>query len=504
MNFGALRTLIIYGIILPLAVFIGYTLSGDLTRNSFAVLAAIGFILLLPALLKWHYAVLVFSLNSSITIFFFPGKPTLWMLMGGINFGLAVLARVMQKRRAFLSAPSITFTLLALLLVVVITAKFTGGISVMAMGGTSYGGKGYYFIIGAILAYFGLVSQPIPLEKARFYLALFFLPVVIFSLGSTLIYFAGQPFYFLYLLFPVGFASYQASTEGSLAGVRFAGVWPAAAAVIHYLLAVFGVRGVLAKGWRWMLLLAVVVLGTMAGFRSFLLLFLVLFAVLFVLEGLLRSPLFPALVLVGALGLLALTPFATRLPRAMQRTLSFLPIEIDPLVRRDADGSVDWRVTMWQATLPELPKYFWIGKGYSVNPTDLYLAQQAALRGRAAQHSGSLAAGDYHNGPLSVYIPFGSFGCLAFLAFLGAGLRALSLNYRYGNPALEKTNRFFFAFFLTKIIFFFSVFGSLYSDLPQLVAPLGLCIALNGGICRKPATVSKPVVFRGNLRLKPA
>jgi hypothetical protein len=503
-NTAALRTLIIYGIILPLAVFIGYVVAGDLSYSSFGLLAAIGLILLLPALLKWHYAALVFSLNSSVTIFFLPGQPTLWMLMGGINFGLAVLYRVMQKRRAFISAPSITIPLLAILAVVIITGKLRGGFSSMALGGSSYGGKGYYFIIGAIIAYFGLISQPIPVERAKHYVALFFLPIVVFSLGSTLIYFAGPSFYFLYLLFPVGFASFQAESETAGSVVRFAGIGSAAAAIANYLLATGGIRGVIRNWWRLIVLILALLAGTLAGFRSVLLLFLVVFMILFVMEGLLRSPLFPALIVVMIIGFVVVSPFASKLPRAMQRTLSFLPLDIDPFVRSDAEGSVAWRVEMWRAMLPELPKYIWIGKGYSISPTDLYLAQQAALRGRAAAHEAALAAGDYHSGPLSLYVPFGSFGVLAFLAFLTAGLRATLLNYRYGNPGLRNINRFLFAYFVTKVIFFFGVFGGFYGDMPQLTGLLGLCIALNGGICRKPEVVQRPVVFRGSLRLKSA
>lgn len=504
MNTTALRTLVIYGIILPLAVMIGWMLSGDLTQGSFAILAGIVFVLLLPALLKWHYAMMVFSLNSAVTIFFFPGKPSLWMLMGGINFGIAILHRVMQKRRAFISAPSITISLLIILAIVVATGNLRGGFSVMAMGGTSYGGKGYYFIIGAIITYFGLVSQRIPLEMAKTYVALFFLPIVVFSLGSMLIYFAGPAYYFLYILFPVGFASYQAGTEYAGNVVRFAAVWPAAGAITNYLMAIYGVRGTLGKWWRLLLLLAALVIGTLAGFRSFLLLFAIVFIILFYMEGLLRSPLFPALVLISALSVLAVAPFASKLPRAMQRTLSVLPFDIDPGVRSEAQGSVEWRVDMWRAVLPDLPKYIWIGKGFAISPTDLYLAEQASLRGRSPSFATSMLAGDYHNGPLSVYVPFGSFGSLAFLFFLVTGLRAMLSNYRYGNSALNNINRFLYAFFLTKVIFFFTIFGSFYSDLPQLIGPLGLCIALNGGICRKPETKEQPVVFRGSLRLKTA
>lgn len=503
MNTAALRALIIYGIILPLAVFIGYMLSGDITQGSFAILAAIAFILLLPALLKWHHEALVLSLNSAVTIFFLPGKPSLWMLMGGINFSIAILHRIMQKRRTFLSAPSITISLLAILVVVLVTGQLQGGFSAMAFGGSSYGGKGYYFIFASIIAYFGLISQRIPLERANLYVGLFFLPILVFSLGSTLIYFAGPSFYILYVLFPVGFASYQASSEFSGGIVRFAGLWPAAAAISNHLLAVYGIRGVIGSWWRLLLLMVVLVAGTMAGFRTFLLLFALVFAVLFYLEGLLRSPLFPALVLILVTGFLVVSPFASKLPQAMQRTLSILPFDLDPEVRRDATGTVEWRVDMWRAVLPDLPKYIWIGKGYALDPTQIYLTHQAELRGRVAGWETTKLVGDYHNGPLSVFVPFGSFGLLAFLAFLGVSLRALLANYRHGDPALKNINRFLYAFFLAKAIFFFAVFGSFHSDLPQLIGPLGLCIALNGGICRKPQTAPRPVVFRGNLQLRP-
>ena len=59
----------IYAIVLPLAVFIGWIVAGDMTKSSFAVLTAIVFVLLLPFLLKFHYQVLIFSWNTFITIF---------------------------------------------------------------------------------------------------------------------------------------------------------------------------------------------------------------------------------------------------------------------------------------------------------------------------------------------------------------------------------------------------------------------------------------------------
>jgi len=271
-NTATLRTLVIYAVTLPLAVFIGWMVAGDMTRTSFAVLAAIVFVLLLPVLLKWHYPVMVFSWGTFITIFFLPGEPALWMLMAGINFGIAILHRILQKRQAFLSAPSITASLLVFMTIVLITAKLRGGIGVHAFGSNVYGGKGYIFILAGIIGYFAFASQAIPAERAKLYVALFFLSGLVTGV-SNLIYFAGESFYFLFLIFPVSFAATQAASEYGGYISRIAGFGPAACSVGFYFLAVNGVRGTLRKWWRVLLLLLVLALGAMSGFRSTLALF---------------------------------------------------------------------------------------------------------------------------------------------------------------------------------------------------------------------------------------
>lgn len=505
MNSGLLRTLVIYAVILPLAVLIGWMAVdlADWDRTSFAVFAAIMFVLLLPALLKWHYPVMVVSWSTFITIFFLPGQPGLWMLMAAINFGIAILNRIIQKRPAFISAPSITLSLLALAAVVIITAQLHGGMGMKILGSASYGGKAYYFILIGIVGYFAFASQPIPPERAKFYARLFFLSGMI-TAGSTLIYYAGPSFYFLFLVFPVGFAAVQALTDTVGGIARIAGLTVAASACSYYLLSVHGIRGVLQKWWRILLLLVALGLGTLGGYRSTVILFVMVVGILFMAEGLLRSPIFPALLLVGCLGFALLLPISTKLPLPMQRSLSFLPMKVDSRVRADADGSIDWRLEIWRALLPDLPKYFWLGKGYEIDPTDIFLTNQAILRSRAQSYEGALLVGDYHSGPLSVYVPFGFFGMLAFVVFLGAAIRGLYRNYRYGREELRTINRFMFAFFCARVIFFFVAFGGLSGELYVLTGLIGLSVALNNGICRKPEFVPKPVRFRGNLELRPA
>ena len=146
-------------------------------------------------------------------------------------------------------------------------------------------------------------------------------------------------------------------------------------------------------------------------------------------------------------------------------------------------------------------KYLWLGKGYSINPTDLYLTEQAVRRNRSPGYAGAILSGDYHSGPLSVCVPFGVFGSLVFLAFLVVSIRALYLNFRYGSEELRTINRFLFACFCGRTIFFFVAFGALAYDFFIFTGIVGLSVALNRGICRKPAFVPTPVRFRGNLEL---
>ena len=500
----------IYAIVLPLAVFIGWLVAGDMTRSSFATLSAIIFLLLLPVLLKFHYPILIFSWNTFITIFFLPGEPALWMLMAAINFGLAILHRIIQKRQAFLPASSITIALLVLGAAVLGTAVLRGGIGVQALGSSTIGGKGYYLIFASILGYFAIASQAIPLDRAKLYVALFFLSGLI-SAGSNLIYWAGPSFYFLFALFPVGFASVQAGSESAGQISRIAGFGTAASASIFCLLALNGVRGVVTKWWRVLLVLALIPVAAMGGYRTTIVLIGLTLMTLFVVEGLLRTAYFPTLLLAGLLSFAMLIPVASYLPNPMQRALSFLPwLKLNPFVRYEAEGSTEWRLLMWKAMQPDLPKYLFLGKGYALNATDLYLAEESVRRQRSPAFYSAIVSGNYHSGPLSVYIPFGGFGSLAFITFLVVSIRALYLNCRWGIEQLKTLNRFLLAYFVTRVIFFFAAFGSISTDLSAFTGLVGLSVALNRGVCRRPtAPLPSPVRLRrtfdgGSVQPRPA
>jgi len=218
-----------------------------------------------------------------------------------------------------------------------------------------------------------------------------------------------------------------------------------------------------------------------AGFRSAFILFLMTFALLFYLEKLHRTWLLVPVIFVLLTGGGLLVLIAPRLPFAVQRSMAFLPIPLDPVAKMDAQSSTGWRWQMWMEVMPEIPRYLILGKGYSFSATDI-------ARARGNMESFELV-GDYHNGALSVILPFGIFGSIAFVWLLFAAGRVIYENYRFGDPAFHNINVFLFAYFVVKAIFFFTIFGSLHSDLPLFLGLLGLSISLNGGVA-KPAVES--------------
>jgi O-antigen ligase len=173
------------------------------------------------------------------------------------------------------------------------------------------------------------------------------------------------------------------------------------------------------------------------------------------------------------------------MPLSVQRAVSFLPINVDPQTKQSAQVSTEWRLELWRNALPEVSRYFFKGKGYALDPEELWSLVDVANRGASDSEAIMAYAGNYHNGALSVVIPFGIYGALAFLWFLVAGGWVLRQNYRHGDPALRTINAFLFAYFLARVFLFFIIFGEFDNDLFYFTGLLGLSISLNGGVARR-------------------
>ena len=220
----------------------------------------------------------------------------------------------------------------------------------------------------------------------------------------------------------------------------------------------------------------------------------------FFLEGLHKTKLMAVFVSIGLLGALALIPLADKLPYTFQRTLSVLPYKVSTAARMDAEDSSQWRITMWKALLPEIPQYLLLGKGYVISPVDynFVLGADVATHTTFAQNQGLALAEDFHNGPISIIIPFGIWGCIAFVWFIAAGTWAVYRNYRYGDPSLQVLNTFLLASFLEQTLFFLLIYGDFSKGMLIFSGILGLSVAFNGGVRRRVRAVQpSPETQRG-------
>jgi hypothetical protein len=223
----------------------------------------------------------------------------------------------------------------------------------------------------------------------------------------------------------------------------------------------------------------------------------------FCFEGLIRSRLMPIMVL-GLLLAGGLTVgFSDKLPGPFQRCLTILPLKLNPDVRLNAEASTNWRLQIWESLLPQIPRYLLLGKGLGIDSNDLNSYQDLGNDQVGGEVGGGFTvAGDYHNGPLSLIIPFGIWGCIAFLWFLVAGLKVMWANYKYGDPDLRRINVFLLSYFIAKIVVFFFVFGGFYLDMFGFAGVVGLAVSLNGGVA-KPVRVTRPRVVFNRFRPLP-
>src|SRR4029077_2244465 len=140
-----------------------------------------------------------------------------------------------------------------------------------------------------------------------------------------------------------------------------------------------------------------------------------------------------------------------------QRALAFLPLELSADARTDAEGSSEWRLEMWKGLLPQVPQHLLLGKGYAITQEDFQMmGMDTSFRSADASQQGLALSFDYHNGPLSVVIPFGIWGFVAFCWFLWSTCWVMYSNFRYGDPALKTINTFLFADLIRHVLMFFT------------------------------------------------
>lgn len=480
-TFAVSRNHLIFGLCLPIALLLGYLLADAQDPMSLFVVGVAFVILSIPLLMKWYHPLLVFAWNLNAYPAL-PGRPALWAMLAFIGLLVAVLNRALDQDNRVAPVPSLTFPVVAVLIVVILTATATGGIGIGSLGSSTVGGKKFFHLIAAILGFFVLASRAVPPSRAPLYVALFFLPGIMAAAGRIATW-MGPAGNIIYFFFPPDVEQeLVASAEVVFsADIRLRGVATGASLVFLWVLARIGVGGLFdwSKPWRLLILPLILFTAGLGGFRSVVIYMLLTFVILFYLEKLWRTRVALVLVVTALVLGATLAVVADKLPFSVQRTLSFLPLDFDPAIKLDAENSSEWRLDMWREAVKQVPTYLFKGKGYAYTADDLYMSNFSVYSGRARNWETALLTGDYHNGPLSLLIPFGIYGLIAFLWLLLAGGRFLYKNYRDGMPELRRINALLFACFLARALFFMTIYGAIASDLAIFTGILGLSIALN-------------------------
>ena len=501
---AAMKMLITYAVCIPLAIFVGYLLTNPMDYGTLGFLAFVLAALLSPIFIKWHYPILIFGLGCPVVLFFLPTRPPLWQAVVVLSLSIAIVERTLSSGRRFISVPAMTMPLMFLLGTIVLTMELTGGIGFHQFGSSGGGGKKYVYCFTGIAIFYALVSRGIPKNKRNLYIFLFFLSAVlnIFGdIGPSL----PQPFSYVNLLIPPSSAALDNSA--GFGSIRLGYVSSACNAVLFWMLARYGIRGIFlsAAQWRLPVFCLMTAASQLGGFRSVLITFIFIFIFLFFIERLHRTKLLFVFLLGGTLVAGITVPFAGHLPKAMQRSLAFLPfVNVDSEVRMDAEGSSEWRLQIWRDLIPQIPEYLLLGKGYSFTEADFQYMGGGAYAGQAnaasqldATQQALALSSDFHSGPLSTLIGFGVWGAIGLLWLMAATVWLLYRNYRYGDPELQTINAFLLAHCVTSIIIFFFVFGAFQNDIGNFAKLAGLSVALNWGV-RRPS--ARPVAVQ---RLKP-
>jgi hypothetical protein len=437
-------------------------------------------VLLTPLLMKWYHSALIIFWNSAFCL---PlvGAPPLWIGLVLLGMIFMMLSICVDPRRQWLNKNPVAWSLIGLGVVILATALLTGGVGLRILGSTTYGGKKYIYIAVAIAGYFVLTSQRVPKSRAVIFASLFFLSSATSLIGDFVSRFSGKLSALGY--FVSGNAGGASVGPGVIASglERYSGLVGVSNAACLFLLSRFGLKGILdlTKPWRLALVFLFFAAGLLAGYRSFIGALLLTFVVAFFVEGLHRTRYLFLAVVMGGLCLAGLAAYATRLPLSIQRSLSFLPIEISPVAANSAVSSLEWRIEMWKDLAMDVPRYLLKGKGYVIDPNDLFFSAQNAGQGFDLPAEWAIVAGDYHNGPLSILIPFGIWGAIAFGWFLYVSIRLLYRNCKKCDPALLSINRALFACFVVRAVFFVFLVGGLHGDLPYFISIVGLAICLN-------------------------
>lgn len=314
------------------------------------------------------------------------------------------------------------------------------GSGIRMLGSSTWGGMIYVNIFAGIAFYFAIQGLTISKKQIRWVLW-----------GSALCGLLGA------LSALQGWAT-EVEGETSVGASRLSWLRPLVWAFLPLVFAIKWKKWVSALLW-----LAVVGAIAATGFRSQLVAVMAITGI----YGFFRAKNKPAYMIGSALVAVALwgavvvsSPF---MPKGIQRAISFVPgAAIDQRMMTDAEGSIDWRVEIWEYCLSQSKQYLLIGRGSAF---DVRETSASVTTSDIATYTPWFAyeTRSYHSGPLTLLIDYGLPGLIVALWLTFAVMRRFwraATEFRGANTLEERFALISIANLLWFWPAFYLVFGS--------------------------------------------
>jgi hypothetical protein len=186
-------------------------------------------------------------------------------------------------------------------------------------------------------------------------------------------------------------------------------------------------------------------------------------------------------------GLSAVNSSVVRLPKQMQRAITFIPGDWDYEMARDASASIEFRQTIWKMWWSDyFPKRPLVGRGFGFEQK---WTQPDVVNPTAADYQGAIEVGNIHNGLLASLDAVGIIGTIFFIAWNAQLLfRTFRVSFDKADPA-GFALRFLALQLAVAILCYWFGAATLGSFLPQQFALAGVFLKLHHDSKSKPVAI---------------
>lgn len=364
---------------------------------------------------------------------------------------------------------------------VVVVTMAVRGAGLRVLGSDKWGGLFYVQLFLCMSTIFTIPALNLPQGSWRTALLCYLGGAMLPAFSEALFLLSGGRTSFLFLFIsPSGgiFDVMAGLQSGTTDIVRFVSASAAGVSLLLMLLIFVPIKQLTSmKGAPfWPVILLAFVVAGLGGYRGVLLNMAFLLFILFIWEKCLDGLRLILIVNVVAICYSLALLFATDLPSQFQRMLSILPgVKVEGYIRADVDRSVDWRLELWERGVKLVPQYWLVGKGYAFNAEELFRAREST-RFFNDEFEWAIVGNNFHQGPLSLMIGFGTIGLVSgltiFYLFCRRHYKMHDLEWR--DARLRLAHQVFTAQLIGSCASFILIFGDVQSSFPGILFNIAL------------------------------